>query len=134
MLWILIFMYFCSFWRLKYTKLTKFTALEIAKTSVFALLNSPKLISHKILKFPHCVIGSLMGNIIFVRGIVVVVSMASITQLVKSSALTRVPSICVDSWQVSIISRYEMVAIWSWGPSVKVENAAAATMRRSTKR
>ena len=57
-------------------------------------------------------IGSLMGNIIFVRGIVVVVSMASITQLVKSSALTRVPSICVDSWQVSIISRYEMVAIF----------------------
>ena len=40
-------MNFCTFWRLKFTKWTKFTALKMAKTAVFALLESPNLISRK---------------------------------------------------------------------------------------
>ena len=47
-LWILIFMHFCTFWRLKFTKWTKFTAPKMAKTASFALLESTKLISRKI--------------------------------------------------------------------------------------
>ena len=42
------FVNFCTILRLKITKWTKFTAPKIAKTAVFALLNSTKLILHKI--------------------------------------------------------------------------------------
>ena len=41
-------MKFCTFWRLKFTKLTKFRTPKIAKTAIFALLESPKVISRKI--------------------------------------------------------------------------------------
>ena len=47
----------CTFWRLQFTKLTKFRAPKIAKKLVLELLDSPKLISRKILKFPHCNLG-----------------------------------------------------------------------------
>ena len=46
-LWILIFMNFCTFWRLKFTKWTKCTAPKMAKMADFALLESSKLISCK---------------------------------------------------------------------------------------
>ena len=39
---------FCSFWMLKSTKLTKFSAPKIAKKVGLELLDSLKLISHKI--------------------------------------------------------------------------------------
>jgi len=39
---------FCTSWRLKFSKLTKFRDPEIAKTAVLELLDSPKLISRKI--------------------------------------------------------------------------------------
>ena len=42
------FMNFCTFWRLKFTKWTKFTAPKMAKTTAFALLESSKLISRKL--------------------------------------------------------------------------------------
>ena len=42
------FLNFCSFWMLKFTKLTQFKAAKIAKTAVLELLLSPKLISRKI--------------------------------------------------------------------------------------
>ena len=45
---ILILMHFCTFWRLQFTKWTKFTALKVAKTAIFALSESSKLISRKI--------------------------------------------------------------------------------------
>jgi len=45
---VLIFMNFCIFWRLEFTKSTKIRAPEIAKTAVLLLLDSPKLISRKI--------------------------------------------------------------------------------------
>ena len=38
----------CTFWRLEFTKLTKFRAPNMAKTAVLELLDSPKLISRKI--------------------------------------------------------------------------------------
>ena len=41
-------MNFCTFWRLIFTKLTKFTAPKMVKLTVFALLEFTKLISHKI--------------------------------------------------------------------------------------
>ena len=41
-------MHFCTFWRLKVTKLTKFRAPIMAKKAVLKLLDSPKLISPKI--------------------------------------------------------------------------------------
>ena len=41
-------MNFCTFERLIFTKWTKFTAPKMAKTAVFALWESPKLISRKI--------------------------------------------------------------------------------------
>ena len=41
-------MNFCTFWRLKFTKLTKFRAPKMAKTAVSQILDSPKLISRKI--------------------------------------------------------------------------------------
>ena len=44
----LIFMNFCTIWRLKFTKLTKFTFPKMEKTAFFALLESTKLISRKI--------------------------------------------------------------------------------------
>ena len=47
-LWILIFMKFCSFWRLKFTKVTNFRAPKMAKAAFLDLQNSPKLISRKI--------------------------------------------------------------------------------------
>ena len=40
MLWILIFMNFCNFWRLKFTKLSEFRASKMAKTTVLELLGS----------------------------------------------------------------------------------------------
>ena len=39
---------FFPFWRLQFTKWTKFLAPKMAKMAVFALLESTKLISHKI--------------------------------------------------------------------------------------
>ena len=42
------FMNFCTFWRLKFTKLTRFLTPKIAKTLNLELLESPKLISRKI--------------------------------------------------------------------------------------
>ena len=47
-LWILIFMKFCSFWRLKFTKVTNFRAPKMAKAAFLDLQNSPKVISRKI--------------------------------------------------------------------------------------
>ena len=47
-LWILTFMNFCTFWRLKCTKWTKFAAPKVAKMAVFALLKSTNSISRKI--------------------------------------------------------------------------------------
>ena len=41
-------MNFCTFWRLIFTKFTKFWAPKIAKTAFFELLDSLKMISHKI--------------------------------------------------------------------------------------
>ena len=43
-----IFMKFCTFWRLKFIKLTKFWAPKWQKVTVLALLDSQKLISRKI--------------------------------------------------------------------------------------
>ena len=48
--WILIFHDFLHFCMLKITKSTKFRAPKMAKTAVFDLINSPKLISCKIWK------------------------------------------------------------------------------------
>ena len=48
-LWNLKLWIFCLFWRLKFTKLTHFRASRMAKVSVVGLLDSPKLISRKIL-------------------------------------------------------------------------------------
>ena len=39
---------FCTFWRLIFTQSTKFAAPKMAKMAVFTLLESEKLISHKI--------------------------------------------------------------------------------------
>ena len=39
------FLYFCTFWRLKYTEITKLKAAKIAKMAVLELLDSQKLIS-----------------------------------------------------------------------------------------
>ena len=47
-LWILIFMNFSTFERLKFSKLTKFPVPKMAKTAKSALLESLKLISGKI--------------------------------------------------------------------------------------
>ena len=47
-LWILIFMNFFIFWRLKFTKSTKFRAPKMAKTAILELLNFQNLISRKI--------------------------------------------------------------------------------------
>ena len=52
-------MKFCTFWRLKFTKLTKSWASKLSKTAVLEFRNSQKLISRKIMKFPHC--GKLNG-------------------------------------------------------------------------
>ena len=48
-----IFIDFCIPWRLKLTTLTNFRDQKIAKIAGLELLDSAKLISHKILKFPH---------------------------------------------------------------------------------
>ena len=42
-----LFFNFCTFWWLKLTKWTKFTTPKMPKMAVFALLESPKLISRK---------------------------------------------------------------------------------------
>ena len=53
-LWILIFINFCcTLWGLKSTKSTKFRVLKMAKTAVLKPVDSPKLISRKILKLSH---------------------------------------------------------------------------------
>ena len=39
---------FCTLWKLKFSKLTKFRDPEITKTAFLELLHSPKLISRKI--------------------------------------------------------------------------------------
>ena len=45
---IFFFMKFCTFWRQEFTKLTIFKAPKMAQMTDLELLNSPKLISHKI--------------------------------------------------------------------------------------
>ena len=42
------FMTFCTFWKMKLTKLTKFRAPKMAKIAVLGPLDSPNLISRKI--------------------------------------------------------------------------------------
>ena len=44
------FLNFCTFWRVKLTKITKFRALEIAKMAILDILDSPKMISSKNLR------------------------------------------------------------------------------------
>ena len=46
--WILIFLNFCTFWRLKFPKSTKFGAPKMEKMAILQLGKSPKLISRKI--------------------------------------------------------------------------------------
>ena len=54
---------FLHFVRLKFTKSTKFRAPKMTKTAVLELRGSPKLISRKILKHPHCARLGQMGTI-----------------------------------------------------------------------
>ena len=46
--WLLIFVDFCTFSRLRFTKLSKFRVPKTTQTAVLELLDSPKLISRKI--------------------------------------------------------------------------------------
>ena len=69
----MLFMKFCTDWRMKFTKLTKFRVPKKAKTAVLELLDSPKLISRKIWVIENHEISTLcssnqhFSNLVFMK-------------------------------------------------------------------